>query len=182
MSKIGKQPIAITQGVTVTIEKSDVTIAGPKKTMQLSLLPGIQVAVVDGFIVVSQKNADGNTSAAFGLTRSLLANMVQGVTTGFEKKLELSGVGYRAAGSGTDLTISVGFSHPVKVKAPEGVTFAVADNIITVSGSDKMVVGDTAAKIRAIRPPEPYKGKGIKYVGEYVRRKVGKAAKAVGGK
>lgn len=182
MSKIGKQPIAIKEGVTVTIADRDVTVVGPKTTMKLSLLSGINVAVSDGFIVVSQKNADGDTGAAFGLTRSLLANMVQGVTTGFEKKLEMTGVGYRAQGGGTDLTISVGFSHPVKVKAPEGVSFSVADNIITVAGTDKMIVGDVAAKIRAIRPPEPYKGKGIKYVGEYVRRKVGKAAKAVGGK
>ena len=182
MSKIGKQPILVTSGVTVTIADRDVTIAGPKATMQLKILSGINVAMTDGMIIVSQKNADGDTSAAFGLTRSLLANMVQGVTTGFEKKLEMIGVGYRAAGGGADLTISVGFSHPVKVKAPEGVSFAVADNIITISGTDKMIVGDVAAKIRAIRPPEPYKGKGIKYVGERIRRKVGKAAKAVGGK
>ncbi|MBP9719222.1 MAG: 50S ribosomal protein L6 [Candidatus Levybacteria bacterium] len=182
MSKIGKQPIAIIPGATITIADRNITVAGPKTTMHLTLLPGIVVSQNDGFIVVSQKNTDGNTSAAFGLTRSLLANMVQGVTTGFEKKLEMSGVGYRAAGSGADLTLSVGFSHPVKFKAPEGISFAVADNVITVSGADKMMVGDIAAKIRATRPPEPYKGKGIKYMGEKVRRKVGKAAKAVGGK
>lgn len=182
MSKIGKKPIAITAGVQVTIADGKVTIAGPKTTMAFPLQPGIAVAVTDGNIIVSQKNTDGNTAAAFGLTRSILANMVQGVTTGFEKKLELTGVGYRAQGGGSDLTISVGFSHPVKVKAPEGISFAVAENIITVSGADKMMVGDEAAKIRSIRPPEPYKGKGIKYVGEKIRRKVGKAAKAVGGK
>lgn len=182
MSKIGKQPITVTQGVTVTIAGSEITVAGPKGTMHMKVMPGITVAMTDGSIVVSQKNADGDSSAAFGLTRSLLANMVQGVTGGFEKKLEMTGVGYRATGGGTDLTISVGFSHPVKFKAPQGVSFSVADNVITVSGADKMIVGDVAAKIRAIRPPEPYKGKGIKYVGEYVRRKVGKAAKAVGGK
>jgi large subunit ribosomal protein L6 len=108
--------------------------------------------------------------------------MVQGVSTGFEKKLEMTGVGYRAQAAGADLTISVGFSHPVKMKAPQGVTFSVAENVITVAGHDKMIIGDVAAKIRAIRPPEPYKGKGIKYVGERIRRKVGKAAKAVGGK
>jgi large subunit ribosomal protein L6 len=182
MSKIGKQPIQVKEGVTVTIADRDITVAGPKATMRMRLLDGISVAVQDNMIIVSQKNADGDTSAAFGLTRSLLANMVQGVTGGFEKKLEMTGVGYRASGGGTDLTISVGFSHPVKVKAPEGISFAVAENVITVAGADKMMVGDVAAKIRAIRPPEPYKGKGIKYVGERIRRKVGKAAKAVGGK
>lgn len=182
MSKIGKKPIAITTGVTVTIKDGVVTVAGPKTTMTLTLMKGIDVVVSDDNIIVSQKDLSGDTSAAFGLTRSLLANLVHGVTSGFEKKLELSGVGYRAAGGGSDLTISVGYSHPVKVKAPEGITFSVAENIITVCGTDKMIVGDVAAKIRSIRPPEPYKGKGIKYVGEYVRRKVGKAAKAVGGK
>jgi large subunit ribosomal protein L6 len=182
MSKIGKQPIQVKEGVTVTIANQDITVTGPKATMQMRVLDGIVVVLQDNMIVVSQKNADGDTSAAFGLTRSLLANMVQGVSGGFEKKLEMTGVGYRASGGGTDLTISVGFSHPVKVKAPEGISFAVAENVITVAGADKMMVGDVAAKIRAIRPPEPYKGKGIKYVGERIRRKVGKAAKAVGGK
>lgn len=182
MSKIGKKPIAIISGVTVTIKDGVVTIAGPKNTMALTLMKGIDVVETEGNIVVSQKNINDDTSAAFGLTRSLLANLMQGVTTGFEKKLELSGVGYRAQGGGSDLTISVGYSHPVMVKAPEGITFSVAENVITVYGTDKMIVGDVAAKIRSIRPPEPYKGKGIKYVGEYVRRKVGKAAKAVGGK
>lgn len=182
MSKIGKKPISIVPGVNVTIADGQVTIAGPKATMVFPLQPGIAVAVEDGSIIVSQKNTEGNSAAAFGLTRSILANMVQGVTTGFEKKLELTGVGYRAQGAGSDLTISVGFSHPVKVKAPEGISFSVADNVITVAGYDKMMVGDVAAKIRAVRPPEPYKGKGIKYVGEHIRRKVGKAAKAVGGK
>jgi len=182
MSKIGKKPISIVPGVTVTIANGQVTIAGPKATMAFPMQVGIAVEVIDGNIVVSQKNTEGNAAAAFGLTRSILANMVQGVTSGFEKKLELSGVGYRAAGAGSDLTLSVGFSHPVKIKAPEGITFAVSENIITVAGADKMLVGDVAAKIRSVRPPEPYKGKGIKYVGERIRRKVGKAAKAVGGK
>ncbi|HSW97226.1 MAG TPA: 50S ribosomal protein L6, partial [Candidatus Saccharimonadales bacterium] len=120
--------------------------------------------------------------AIFGLTRSLLSNMVTGVSTGFEKKLELSGVGYRVAMAGADISLSVGFSHPVKIKAEPGITFTIKDNGIIVSGIDKALVGNTAAVIRAIRPPEPYKGKGIKYAGEKIRRKAGKAAKAVGGK
>ena len=117
----------------------------------------------------------------FGLTRAMLNNLVKGVTEGFEKKLELSGVGYRAQAAGNALTLSLGFSHPVVVKVDQGITFTVEENIITISGIDKALVGDTAAKVRAIRPPEPYKGKGIKYVGERIRRKAGKAAKAVGG-
>lgn len=182
MSKIGKKPISIKDGVNVTINDGVVTVAGPKATMSYALPQGIDATVAEGVLTVSQKEANPNTSALWGLTRSLLANMVQGVSAGFEKKLEMTGVGYRAQGSGSDLTISVGYSHPVKFKAPQGITFSVAENVITVAGADKMVVGDVAARIRAIRPPEPYKGKGIKYVGERIRRKVGKAAKAVGGK
>lgn len=182
MSKIGKIPIAVKEGVTVTIQDDTVTVAGPKTTMSYVLPIGIVAKLADGVLTVSQKDEQANTSAMHGLARSLLANMVQGVSTGFEKKLEMSGVGYRAQGGGSDLTVSVGYSHPVKVKAPEGISFTVSENVITVAGADKMVVGDVAARIRAIRPPEPYKGKGIKYVGEYIRRKVGKAAKAVGTK
>jgi large subunit ribosomal protein L6 len=182
MSKIGRKPITIPSGVTVTITDGVATVVGPKATMSYALMEGIEAKVADNMITVSETNPENETAAAFGLVRSLIANMVHGVSTGFEKKLEMTGVGYRAQASGTDLTISVGFSHPVKMKAPQGVTFSVAENVITVAGHDKMVIGDIAAKIRAIRPPEPYKGKGIKYVGERIRRKVGKAAKAVGGK
>lgn len=182
MSKIGKKPITITPGVNITITDGVVTVAGPKATMSYALMEGIDAKIEEGNLIVSEKNAENDTRAAFGLTRSLLANMVQGVSTGFEKKLEMIGVGYRAQATPTDLTLSVGFSHQVKFKAPAGVTFAVAENVITVAGHDKMIIGDVAAKIRAVRPPEPYKGKGIKYVGERIRRKVGKAAKAVGGK
>ena len=182
MSKIGKKPITITPGVNVTISDGVVTVVGAKATMSYALPFGIEARVSDGMLVISQKDPHADTSAVYGLARSLLANMVEGVSKGFEKKLEMSGVGYRAAGGGTDLTVSVGFSHPVKIKAPQGVSFSVSENVITISGADKMVIGDVAAKIRAIRPPEPYKGKGIKYVGERIRRKVGKAAKAVGGK
>lgn len=183
MSKIGKIPVTIKEGVTVTLNGDVISVTGPKGTMTFGLPRGILLAVDDGQAVVSQKEKNSvNTRALFGLTRALVANMVTGVSTGFEKKLELAGVGYRAQVSGNDLTLSLGFSHPVKIPAPEGIKFAFADNVITISGIDKALVGNTAAKIRAIKPPEPYKGKGIKYVGEKIRRKAGKAAKAVGAK
>jgi len=183
MSKIGKLPIKVTEGVTVSVNGETVNIAGTSGSTTFTIPSGINVAVEDGTIVVSQqKKGDMNTRAMFGLARATLANLVKGASTGFEKKLELSGVGYRAQVQGVDLVLSLGFSHPVKIKPLQGVTFKVAENVITVSGSDKGQVGDLAAKIRAVRPPEPYKGKGIKYQGEYIRRKAGKAAKAVGGK
>jgi large subunit ribosomal protein L6 len=138
--------------------------------------------VKDGQILVTQvKKNDVETNALFGLTRAMLNNLVKGVSEGFVKKLELSGVGYRAQAAGNTLTLSVGFSHQVIIKADQRITFTVEENIITISGADKAMIGDVAAKVRAVRPPEPYKGKGIKYVGERIRRKAGKAAKAVGG-
>lgn len=182
MSKIGKIPVSIPEGVTVSVNNDVVTVTATRGNMTFSIPKGIRVAIADGKVVVSKKKDDDTVKALFGLTRASIANMVQGVSRGFEKKLEMSGVGYRAQLAGNDLTISVGFSHPVKVKAPEGIKFSVAENVITVSGNDSAVVGNTAAVIRKIRPPEPYKGKGIKYVGERIRRKAGKAAKAVGGK
>lgn len=183
MSKIGKMPVVIADGVTVTVNGQTVTVAGPKGTLTFVMPAGIKAEVTDGKIVVSQEAATREeTKNYFGLTRAMLANMVTGVSKGNEKKLELSGVGYRAQAAGSELTLSVGFSHPVKIKAPEGVTFAVADNVITVTGADKAMVGLIASRVRAVRPPEPYKGKGIKYVGEYIRKKAGKAAKAVGAK
>lgn len=180
MSKIGKIPIKIKEGVSVAIEKREVKITGPKGALSFNLPKGIDVKTEDGRILVSTKSQTEGTSALFGLTRALIANMVKGVTEGFEKKLELSGVGYRAQVSGNDLMLSVGYSHQVKISAPEGIKFNVAENQITILGIDKILVGDTAAKIRKIRPPEPYKGKGISYVGERIRRKAGKVAKAVG--
>ncbi len=183
MSKIGKLPITIKDGVTVTVAEDVVTVAGPKGTASYTLPAGITAVVEEGRILVKQEEkTKDQTKNLFGLARALLANMVTGVSVGIEKKLELAGVGYRASASGQDLTLSVGFSHPVKIKAPMGTTFAVTDNIITVSGTDKAVVGLIASQIRAVRPPEPYKGKGIKYQGEHIRKKAGKAAKAVGGK
>lgn len=182
MSKIGKKPIAVKEGVTVEIENQKVTIQGPKGVHTFVVPDPIMVVNQNGVITVSQKESKDDTKALFGLTRATIANMIKGVTEGFTRQLELSGVGYRAQVVGRDLSLSVGFSHPVIMKAPEGITFAVAENVITVNGSDAILVGDIASKIRAIRPPEPYKGKGIKYVGERVRRKAGKAAKAVGAK
>lgn len=183
MSKIGKLPIAMKEGVTVTITDSVANVTGSKGTLTFRIPQGIAVSIDEGVILVSPVKADDTNSAALhGLTRALLANMVKGVSEGFEKKLELVGVGYRAQVAGQDLSVSVGFAHPVKVAASEGIMFAVKDNVISVSGINKEIVGNVAAEIRAIKPPEPYKGKGIKYVGEYIRRKAGKAAKAVGGK
>ncbi len=184
MSKIGKLPIEIVNGVTVTIEEQKVTVTGSKGTLSYTAPKGITVAIEDNKVIVGQeKGKENQTKALFGLTRALLANLVKGVSTGFEKKLELAGVGFRAQTTGAELTLSVGFYHPVKIKAPTGITFAVVDNNkIVVSGSDKALVGNTAAVIRAVRAPEPYKGKGIKYEGEKIRRKAGKSAKAVGAK
>jgi large subunit ribosomal protein L6 len=179
MSKIGKTPIEITKGVSTEIKDDMVKIIGPKGTFSYPLPDGIAVELSDGKLVVFQ-NKDMKSSAQYGLTRATIANMIAGVTQGFEKKLELSGVGYRAQVSGSDLVLSIGFSHPVKVAAIPGISFNVSENVITISGIDKGLVGDVAAKIRSIRPPEPYKGKGISYLGERIRRKAGKAAKAVG--
>lgn len=180
MSKIGKLPISVKEGVTVTNTNGAISVTGPKGTLTYQLPYGIEMKTEDGKIVVSQKPGADNT-ALWGLARALLANMVKGVSDGFEKKLELSGVGYRAQTSGSELTLSVGFSHQVKIKAPQGITFKVEENVITVQGSDKGLVGQVADEVRKVRPPEPYKGKGISYKGERIRRKAGKAAKAVGG-
>lgn len=183
MSKIAKIPVEIKEGVTVVIDNKEVKINGPKGSMSCPVFEGVVVKMEENKILVSQKNEkDRKVRALSGLLRANIANIIKGVTVGFEKKLELSGVGYRAQASGSSLTLSLGFSHPVVIKGKDGITFSVADNVITVSGFDKVSVGDVASKIRAIRPPEPYKGKGIKYQGERIRRKAGKAAKAVGGK
>lgn len=182
MSKIAKKPVILKEGVNVLVEGRTVKVSGPKGELIMNIPGGIAVEVKEGEVIVSQqKKNDVETNALFGLTRASINNLVRGVAEGFEKKLELSGVGYRAQASGNTLTLSLGFSHPVVVKVDQGITFTVEENIITVSGIDKALVGDIAAKVRALRPPEPYKGKGIKYVGERVRRKAGKAAKAVGG-
>lgn len=183
MSKIGKVPVIIKEGVTVTIENDKILVKGLRGELSFNIPLGIAVTVSDGKAIVSQKKGmEATTRPVFGLTRAILSNMVKGVSEGFEKKLELTGVGYRAQVMGKDLSVSVGFSHPIKIPAPSGIQFAVVENAIIVSGIDKTLVGNVAAHIRATRPPEPYKGKGIKYSGERIRRKAGKAAKAVGGK
>lgn len=196
MSKLAKKPVTIKEGVNVVFENDIVKVNGPKGNLTFKIPQGVDVKSIEGRLVVSLKDPTSSRSAglrgasknnqkfgaSLGLTRAMISNMVTGVLTGFEKKLELSGVGYRAQATGRDIAISVGFSHPVKITADEGLVFTVDENIITVAGTDKDMVGNMAARIRAIRPPEPYKGKGIKYAQERIRRKVGKAAKALGAK
>ena len=174
MSRIGKKPILIPEGVEVKIDDGKVTINGPRGELSQEIRPEIGVEIKDQKICVSPKIKTKQTKAFWGLFRALLANMVKGVVEGYEKKLELQGIGYRVALEGKDLVLQIGFTHPVKIEAPKGIEFKVEKNIITISGIDKGLVGQIAAKIRKIRPPEPYKGKGIRYVGEKVRRKVGK--------
>ena len=182
MSKIAKKPIEISDGLTVTLENGNARVVGPKGELNFKIPGEIKVRIEEGKIYVAQSSQTNEENALSGLTRAIIANMLKGVSQGFEKKLELSGVGYRAQASGSNLTLSVGFSHQVNIVGDNGITFSVDENIITVTGVDKAMVGNTAARIRSVRPPEPYKGKGIKYQGERIRRKVGKAAKAVGGK
>ncbi len=184
MSKIGGKPVAIKEGVKITLTNGVVTVEGPKGNLFFTIPKDINVKVEENEIIVSQngKLEDRKVRALFGLTRAIISNMVTGVSSGFERRLELSGVGYRAQVQGNDLVISVGFSHPVKIVPKDGIKFEVSENNIIVSGIDKELVGNTAATIRRVKPPEPYKGKGIKYKGEKIRRKVGKAAKAVGAK
>lgn len=176
---VGKLPIKLPQGVTVTPEGSKINVSGPKGTLSYNLPKGI-VAKVDGSEIRLESKLDESGSQVFGTTRANIANMVLGVENGFTKEMELVGTGYRAEVSGDTLVLSVGYSHPVKIKAPEGITFKVEKTIITIEGIDKEMVGQIAAKIRQVRPPEPYQGKGIKYKDEKLRRKAGKAAKTVG--
>lgn len=181
MSRIGKMPVVIPAGVTVTIQADKVLLKGPKGEAIVDVPYGIAVTQVEQQLIVENKRKDKPSKALFGLVRALLANQVTGITTGFTKTLELVGVGYRANLAGASLNLSVGYSHPVVIVPPKGISFAVAEGKITVSGTDKQLVGQIAANIRAVKPPEPYKGKGIRYSGEYVRKKAGKSAKAVGG-
>ena len=176
MSRVGKKPIQIPEGVDVKIEGSKVVIKGPRGELTLSVRPEIKVEVKEGKIFLTPQIETKKTKAFWGLTRALLSNMVKGVTEGFEKKLEIEGIGFRANLEGEDLVLNVGFSHPVKIKTPPSIKFSIEKNIITVSGIEKGLVGQVAAKIRKVRPPEPYKGKGIRYLGEQVRRKLGKKA------
>jgi large subunit ribosomal protein L6 len=177
MSRIGKYPVPVPDGVTVEIDGRHVRVSGPKGDLERTVPEGVAVAVQDGEVVVTPRSGSRESRSQHGLVRSLVANMVEGVTKGYTKTLELVGVGYRAAARGSDIELQVGFSHPVLVRAPEGIELQVpAPNRIVVNGIDKVLVGQTAADIRKIREPEPYKGKGIRYEGEHVRRKAGKAA------
>ncbi|MDQ3432350.1 MAG: 50S ribosomal protein L6 [Actinomycetota bacterium] len=178
MSRIGKQPVPIPSGVEVELSGSTLTVTGPKGTLTQQIHPDITVTVADGQVVVTRADDQREHRALHGLVRSLIANMVTGVTDGYTRRLQIVGVGYRAAARGSNgLTLQMGFSHPVEVDAPEGITFEVASPTrIAVSGADKQLVGQVAADIRAVRRPEPYKGKGIRYEGEQIRRKSGKAA------
>src|SRR5918911_174780 len=177
MSRIGKRPIEVPAGVTVSVDPGRVMVNGPLGTLTQSVPQRMKIEHGDGAITVTRPTERGEDRALHGLTRTLIANMVEGVTKGFERRLEIQGVGYRAAMQGADLRLDVGYSHPVVMKAPQGISFEVpTPTEIVVKGVDKQQVGQIAAEVRRVRPPEPYKGKGIRYHGEYVRRKVGKRA------
>lgn len=179
MSRIGLRLITIPDGVTVTLNDGHMTFNGPKGAFELTVHPRMNVTIDGNTIKIDRSGNDKPARALHGLTRMLIANAVTGVHTGFTKRLEMVGIGYRAQTTGKELTLTVGFTHPVVVTAPEGITFQVDKNtLISVMGIDKQLVGQVAANIRQVRKPEPYKGKGIRYEGEYVRRKAGKAAKA----
>lgn len=180
MSNIAKKIIQIADGVSVSVVDGRVAVSGSKGNLESQMPSGIDIIVEEGTVRIKKKTDSMELEKFAGLTRSLVANMITGVSTGFEKKLELTGVGYRAKIDGTDLVLNVGFALPVKIVPIEGVSIRVEENVIVVAGSNKQLVGDVAADIRKVRPPDPYKGKGIRYQGEHIRRKVGKAAKAVG--
>jgi large subunit ribosomal protein L6 len=178
MSRIGKMPVTVPSGVDVKVDGTQVTVKGAKGELSREFTDRVVFSMDDGVITVSREDDTRESRALHGLSRALLANMVEGVSEGFTKVLEIQGVGYRASLKGSDIELLVGFSHPVNVKAPKGITFDVPEPTrIVVTGIDKEQVGQVAADIRKVRPPEPYKGKGIRYSGEYVRRKAGKAGK-----
>jgi large subunit ribosomal protein L6 len=177
MSRIGKLPIEIPSGVTITIDPELITVAGSKGTLSQFTMPGVTVKQEDGQVIVTRINDEPKNRSKHGLMRTLINNMIVGVTTGFSKQLELNGVGYRVASAGNGLKLNIGFSHDVNYILPTGIIATVEQNIITVSGIDKQQVGQVAAEIRSLKKPEPYKGKGIKYVGERIIRKSGKSGK-----
>ena len=181
MSRIGKLPIDVPSGVTITVGADEITVVGPKGQLVVPHLSDVTVAIEDNQAKVTRKDDERIARAQHGLQRALLNNAVQGVTVGFEKTLQVNGVGFRVEGGGQEVTMALGFSHPVKYKAPEGIQLEVNKMEITVKGIDKQAVGQTAAEIRALKKPEPYKGKGIKYVDEYIRKKVGKSIAAAEG-
>src|SRR5689334_15871452 len=177
MSRIGRKPIEVPAGVIVAVDPGRVTVSGPKGELRQAVPQRMQIEQEDGTITVTRPTERGDDRALHGLTRTLVANMVEGVTEGFEKRLEIQGVGYRAAMSGSNLELQGGYPHPVRTTPRQGIEFEVpAPTQVVVRGIDKQLVGQTAAEIRKVRPPEPYKGKGIRYEGEFVRRKVGKRA------
>jgi large subunit ribosomal protein L6 len=177
VSRIGRKPVTVPDGVTVDIKPGMVSVKGPKGELSQALSPDMKVTQSDGTLTVDRPTDRGEHRALHGLTRSLIANMVTGVTDGYEKRLEIQGVGYRARLQGKALELNVGYSHPISVSAPDGIDFEVpVPTQVVVKGIDKQLVGEIAARIRRTRPPEPYKGKGVRYAGEHVRRKVGKRA------
>ena len=177
LSRIGKLPVVIPAGVTITVDSGDVTVEGPKGKLVQCITPAVNVKVEDGQVTVHPKDESRQARAQHGLMRALINNMVVGVTEGYERRLEVKGVGFRVSSSNNELTMSLGFSHEVKYKAPEGVNVSNEKMVIVVSGIDKQKVGQTAAEIRALKKPEPYKGKGIMYLGEQILRKAGKTGK-----
>jgi large subunit ribosomal protein L6 len=176
MSRIGRQPISIPAGVSVEVSDSAVKASGPKGSLEVRLLPGLKVELADNVLTVSKSLDNDETTRTYGLLRTLIANIVQGVSEGYERRLEINGVGYRANVAGNIVNLSLGYSHPIAFNLPTGIEAKVEKNIIVITGADKQQVGQVAANIRALRKPEPYKGKGIKYIEERIRRKAGKAA------
>lgn len=176
MSRVGKVPVPIPSGVTTTLEGRNISVTGPKGSLQLVHPPRVTVAQDGDQLVVSKKGDSRAASEQYGLTRTLIANMVRGVSEGYERNLEIKGVGYRAQVSGNKITLNLGFSHPIEYQLPEGVEAKVEGNLLTLTGIDKQKLGQAAAQLRALRKPEPYKGKGIKYQEERIRRKAGKTA------
>jgi large subunit ribosomal protein L6 len=178
MSRIGRLPIPVPAGVEVKIDGNNVEVKGPKGSLSLTVAEPIKVAVEDGSVVVTRPDDERNSRSLHGLTRTLIANQITGVTEGFSKGLEIVGTGYRVAAKGSGIEFALGYSHPILVEPPAGITFSIEGNTkITVSGIDKQAVGEVAANLRKLRKPEPYKGKGVRYAGEVVRRKAGKAGK-----
>lgn len=180
MSKIGKKPIELPQGTTLEVKSGEVQVTGPKGSIGLFVPREVEIKNEGNVVTVSVKEKSKNAASLHGTTRAKIANAVLGVSQLWSKKLELVGTGFRAEVNGTTLTLTIGYSHPVKIEAPEGISFKVEKNIMTVEGADREIVGQVSATIRGARPPEPYKGKGIKYIDEIIRRKAGKAAKTVG--
>lgn len=177
MSRLGKLPIILPPNTSAQLADGWLTVKGPKGELKIELVPAVQATITDGQISITVSNPDnGRERALWGLFRSLIKNMVEGVTVGWQRQLEINGVGYKVAAAGNKLNFSLGFSHPVEFPLPDGISAQVEGNKITISGIDKQLVGETAAQIRRLRPPEPYKGKGIKYVEEVIRRKAGKTA------